>query len=199
MNVLKITSTPIKLSMTSQRARLESRLPDPEVGIIRNPGKLNMKSDHIKVDIDTSRSRDSLGFKTARGLMEDAANAGLKAASDATAQYSRVGNQMMQIQDGATVSGIIKNQMMAQSNVVTGIAFIPSVGPDISWEPADLSIDFTPAQVEFEPQVQEQPARYVPGELNVNVEQYPKVEIEYMGDPIYVPPSANPAGNEGPQ
>ncbi len=28
MNVLKITSTPIKLSMTSQRARLESRLPD---------------------------------------------------------------------------------------------------------------------------------------------------------------------------
>ena len=69
MNVLKITSTPIKLSMTSQRARLESRLPDPEVGIIRNPGKLNMKSDHIKVDIDTSRSRDSLGFKTARGLM----------------------------------------------------------------------------------------------------------------------------------
>ena len=48
MNVLKITSTPIKLSMTSQRARLESRLPDPEVGIIRNPGKLNMKSDHIR-------------------------------------------------------------------------------------------------------------------------------------------------------
>ena len=118
MNVLKITSTPIKLSMTSQRARLESRLPDPEVGIIRNPGKLNMKSDHIKVDIDTSRSRDSLGFKTARGLMKDAASAGLKAAS---------------------------------------------------------------------------------GELSVNVEQYPKVEIEYMGDPIYVPPSANPAGNEGPQ
>ena len=185
MNVLKITSTPIKLSMTSQRARLESRLPDPEVGIIRNPGKLNMKSDHIKVDIDTSRSRDSLGFKTARGLMKDAASAGLKAASDATAQYSRVGNQMMQIQDGVTVSGIIKNQMMAQTN--------------ISWEPADLSIDFAPAQLAFDPQVQEPAARYVPGELSVNVEQYPKVEIEYMGDPIYVPPSANPAGNEGPQ
>ncbi len=105
------------------------------MGIIRNPGKLNMKSDHIKVDIDTSRSRDSLGFKTARGLMKDAASAGLKAASDATVQYSRVGNQMMQIQDGVTVSGIIKNQMMAQTNVVTGIAFIPSVGPDITWEP----------------------------------------------------------------
>ena len=106
---------------------------------------------------------------------------------------------MMQIQDGATVYGIIKNQMMAQANITTGIAFIPSVGPDISWEPADLSVDFTPAQVEFEPQVQEPSARYVPGELSVNVEQYPKVEIEYMGEPMYVPPSANPAVNEGAQ
>lgn len=193
MNVLRITSTPIKLSMTSQRARLESRMPDPEVGIIQNPGQLNMKSENIKVNIDTSRSRDSMGFRTAKGLMREAAQAGLKAVADATAQYSRVGNQMMQIQDGVTVADIMKNQMMAQTNITTGIAFIPSVGPDISWEPADLAIDYTPAQVEFNPQVTEPPAEYVPGELSVNVEQYPKVEIEYMGEPMYVPPSANPA------
>ena len=94
MNVVKITTTPSSLSMTSQRARLDSEIPDPEIGIIQNPGRLNMKSENIKVNIDTSRSRDSMGFKTARGLMSDAAQAGLKAAADATAQYSRVGNQM---------------------------------------------------------------------------------------------------------
>ena len=189
MNVLKITSTPIKLSMTSQRARLESQIPDPEVGIIQNPGKLNMKSENIKVNIDTSRSRDSMGFRTARGLMRDAAQTGLKAAADATAQYSRVGNQMMQIQDDVTVADIMKNQMLAQTSVTTGIGFIPSAGPDISWTPTDLAIDFTP-------HVQGTSAVYVPGELNVNVEQYPKVEIEYMGEPLYVPPSASPAYEE---
>ena len=36
MNVLKITTTPIRLSMTSQRARLDSEIPDPEIGIIQN-------------------------------------------------------------------------------------------------------------------------------------------------------------------
>ena len=41
--------------------------------------------------------------------------------------------------------------------------------------------------------MQEPPAAYVPGELRVDVEQYPKVDIEYMGEPMYVPPSANPA------
>ena len=38
MNVLKITTTPIRLSMTSQRARLDSEIPDPEIGIIQNRG-----------------------------------------------------------------------------------------------------------------------------------------------------------------
>lgn len=128
--------------------------------------------------------------------MSDAAQAGLKAAADATAQYSRVGNQMMQIQDGVTVADIMKNQMLAQTNVTTGIGFIPSVGADISWTPADLAIDFAPASVNFEPKVQKTESVYVPGELNVNVEQYPRVEIEYIGEPMYVPPSANPAYEE---
>lgn len=192
MNVLKITTTPIKLSMTSQRARLESQIPSPEAGIIQTPGRLQMRSESIKVDIDTSHSRASMGFRTAKGLMQDAAQAGARAAADATAQYSRTGTQMMQIQDGVTVADIMKNQMLSQTNVTTGIRFIPSVGPDISWEPASLDIDYTPAQVNFEPKADMQPAVYVPGKLTVDVEQYPKVEIEYMGDPLYVPPSANP-------
>lgn len=41
-----------------------------------------------------------------------------------------------------------------------------------------------------------QEAVYVPGELNINVEQYPKVEIEYVGEPMYVPPSASPEYEE---
>ena len=50
--------------------------------------------------------------------------------------------------------------------------------------------------MEFNPQVMPQSAVYVPGELAINVEQYPKVEIEYVGEPLYVPPSANPSYEE---
>ena len=196
MNVLKITTTPIKLSMTSQRARLESQIPDPEVGIIQNPGKLNMRSENIKVNIDTFEARDSRGMRSARTLMRDAAQAGKQAASDAAAVYAQTGNQMMQIQKGVTIPDIIKNQMLAQSKFNTELKFLPAKGPDISWEPNQLDIDYTPASVEFDPQVMPQSAVYVPGELAINVEQYPKVEIEYVGDPLYVPPSANPSYEE---
>ena len=187
MNVLKITTTPIKLSMSSQKARLESHLPEPE---------LNMKSENIKVNIDTSAARDSLGFKTARSLNRDAAVFGKQAAADATGRYAQMGNQMMQIQKGVTIPEIVQNQMMAQTKVTTGFEFLPAVGPDISWDPGSLAIDYTPSRIEFDPQPDMQEAVYVPGELNINVEQYPKVEIEYVGEPMYVPPSASPEYEE---
>ena len=196
MNVLKITTTPIKLSMSSQKARLESHLPEPELGIIRTPSRLNMKSENIKVNIDTSAARDSLGFKTARSLNRDAAVFGKQAAANATVRYAQMGNQMMQIQKGVTIPEIVQNQMMAQTKVTTGFEFLPAVGPDISWDPGSLAIDYTPSRIEFDPQPDMQEAVYVPGELNINVEQYPKVEIEYVGEPMYVPPSASPEYEE---
>lgn len=191
MNVLKISTTPIKLSMSSQRARLESKIPDPEVGIIDQPGRLQMKTENIKVNIDTFESRQSTGWRTAKGLMQDAAQAGLKAAGEATARYAQIGNQMAQIQKGATVADIMK-QYTVPSPVMTGMKFIPSVGPDISWTPASLKMDYTPSKIEFDPQVDFTRSTYVPGELEINVEQFPKVEIEYVGEPLYVPPSASP-------
>lgn len=195
MNVLKISTTPIKLSMMSQRARMESEIPDPEVGIINHSGTLQIKSENIKVNIDTFQSRQSMGFRTAKGLMKDAAQQGVQAAQDATAQYAKIGNQMAQIQNGATIADIMK-QYTIPSPVMSGIKFIPTVGPDISWDPNKLSMEYSPASVEFQPQVEKKSGHYVPGNLEINVEQYPKVEIEYMGDPLYVPPSANPSYEE---
>jgi len=33
---------------------------------------------------------------------------------------------------------------------------------------------------------------FIPGKIEFEVKQMPKVEIEYLGGPIYVPPSADP-------
>lgn len=192
MNILKISTTPIQLSMTSQRARLESQIPDPDAGIITSPGNFKMHSENIKVNIDTFESRRSMGFRTAAGLMKDAAQAGMQAAQDATAQYAQIGSQMAQIQTGATVADIVGRYTMPNP-AVTEMKFIPAVGPDISWEPNRLDMEYTPAKVEFHPNIDQKTMQYIPGELEINVEQFPKVDIEYVGEPLYVPPSASPS------
>ncbi|MBU3878573.1 hypothetical protein HGO97_022505 [Faecalicatena sp. AGMB00832] len=191
MDVLRISTTPIQLSMSSQRARLESKIPDPEAGIINQPGRLEIRSENIKVNIDTFDARQSMGYRTGLGIMKDSAQAGTQAAGDATAQYAKMGNQLAQIQNGVTPADVMK-QFTIPGPVTTGIKFIPSQGPDISWEAPDLDIDYTPGKVEFEPKVDFSAGNYVPGKLEVNVEQFPKVEIEYVADPLYVPPRANP-------
>lgn len=191
MNVLRITSTPIKLSMMTQRARLESKIPSPEVNMVTTQGRFNMTAKNIKVNIDTFNARESTGMRTARGLMRDLAEAGRQDVMEATAQYVDIGNQMAQIQKGANIADIMYQQKMVR-NTTTGLKFIPQTGPDISWEPNILEREYIPGQVQFTPNVEMERGSYVPGELIINVEQYPKLEIEYIGDPIYAPPSANP-------
>ena len=195
MNVLKITTTPIKLSMTSQRARLETGIPNPEVDMVTTRGRYNMHSKNIRVNIDTFQSRKDMGFRTAKGLMQDSAEAGEQAAMEATAQYAEIGNQMAQIQNGANLPDILYQQKLAY-HPSADKPYIPMAGPEISWEPGSLDLDYIPGSVSFTPMVDLQSGKYIPGELNINVEQYPKVEIEYTGDPIYTPPSANPNYNE---
>ena len=58
----------------------------------------------------------------------------------------------MQIQKGVTIPEIVQNQMMAQTKVTTGFEFLHDVGPDISWDPGSLAIDYTPSRIEFDPQ-----------------------------------------------
>ncbi len=140
MNVLKISTTPIALSMTSQRARLECEIPNSQVGIVSQPGRLQMRSEHIKVNIDTFDARQSIGC----------------GAGEAAARYAEMGNQLAQIQNGIKPTDVVRQCTMPEPVIDT-----------------------------FE-------ADYVPGKLEINIEQYPKVEIEYVADPLYVPPRANP-------
>lgn len=192
MNVLKITSTPIKISMTSQRARLEAQLPSPHVNMEQTPGSIQMHSQNIKVNIDTYEQRQSLGRRTNQDFLAYQADKGKAAAQDATARYVQVGNQMAQIQKGANIPDIIYMQMSSQMQPHTDLEAIPLPPPNISWTPESLEMKYTPSSIEFEADIKNAETNYVPGELAINVEQYPKVEIEYMGDPIYVPPSAAP-------
>lgn len=153
VNVLKITSTPIKLQMISERARLEVQAPESDAMASRDlQGQLNMKSQNIKVDIDSSRTQNGMAYQ---------------ASNSATARY-------------------MKNGAKGQAS-------------EMPVEIPGLAVEFKPRLVKAESAAAQAPQRavkYVPGELKISVEQSPKVEIEYVGDPIYFPKSAYEIGEE---
>ncbi|WP_312643755.1 DUF6470 family protein [Hydrogenoanaerobacterium sp.] len=190
MQLLKITSVPIKISMRVESPRLEIKQPKPELTIRRVPSKLSMESKNIKAKIDTYEARDSLGFKTSRALSDAAAAEGMQAAAEATAQYAQIGNQMAKIHKGANLPDIVYPKLLDQRT--TYLKFLPEVGPNISWEPNQLSMEYTPTELNFDAKILQNSMEYIPGQIQFDVEQYPKVHIEYLGKPMYVPPSASP-------
>lgn len=46
--------------------------------------------------------------------------------------------------------------------------------------------------VKIEPMLNEAEVKYQPSNLNFIVNQYSEIKFEYVGDPIYIPESANP-------
>lgn len=192
MQMIKITSTPMEYKIEIERPRFQLKQSDnPEQRMHRKSAELNIDTSDIKVRLDTTEMRSSIGLKSAATILAEGAQRGLNSALEATAKYAQFGNQMAQINKGVTVSSIISQQMLRQP--VTQTVFLPTVGPEISWNPAGIDITYNSGSLEFDWEIEKNIMEYIPGKYTMNIIQYPKVTIEYLGGPNYVPPSADPS------
>ncbi|MDR2932058.1 MAG: DUF6470 family protein, partial [Oscillospiraceae bacterium] len=110
----------------------------------------------------------------------------------ATRAYAENGNRMVDSYGkGSPIADIAMSQSIRSYDTV--LAFIPSTGPEFSVEGGNISFEYNMDKLTFDWNTNNKPyLEYVPGEIQFVVKQYPEVIIEYVGDPIYVPPSANP-------
>lgn len=190
MNLLRITSVPIKLEYNITKARLEGTNGRPRKTMKTQRAKLDIKSRNIKVQLNTDEMRKSLGLLSNEDMIKDAAERGMKAADEATIRYVEEGNQLAKAYKGITPA-----QALARDNYhipETALRFLPSVGPEISWIPNSLEMNYTPSRVDINWDNIKRSMEYIPWNIKFNVLQYPKVNIEYLGGPTYVPPSADP-------
>lgn len=191
MQLIKITSVPIQYTYNVEPARLEMKqAQNPAHRMKHNPAQLNIDAENIQVRLDTTDLRASLNLRTNEGFSLYHGNKGKQTAQQFIEEVVQSGNQMARIDDGVSIAQIVRQKMLEQP--VSYTTFLPSVGPDISWRPQELSLDYNPGSLEFDWQVMRNTMDYIPGKFEMNITQYPKVQIEYLGEPNYVPPSANP-------
>ena len=82
----------------------------------------------------------------------------------------------------------ISKEMFSQP----GLTFMPSVPPEIDWDPGELSIRYEMDKLNFDWRVNQNEFKFIPGDIEITVKQKPEVIIKYIGGPLYVPPSADP-------
>lgn len=192
--LLKITNVPITLQMNIHHAKLEYNNVSADLEIRRDKGGLQIKSSPIKLNLDTFQARESVRHATTGNSIREYAQRGRTAAYEATATYASEGHLLLKAKLGDDVLGqIIKNRtdQFVQPKEVN-IDFIPKAGVDISSSGGDITIDYMMDKLNFDWKTQQGSLEFIPGDIEISISQMPDVRIEYVGSPLYVPPSANP-------
>ena len=190
--LIEITTVPIQIEMKTTHAKLEYARGTAEMEMRRDEGGLSIKSRNAKVNIDTYEARNSITPTLARSL-EQNAQKGQQAAYSATAAYVDDGKMMMETKWGEEViTQLSKQSLMDDVKTGVGIQFLPSVGPEITWDPAEISIKYEMDKLNFDWKINQGDFEFTPGDIEFTVTQKPEVIVKYIGGPMYVPPSADP-------
>ena len=190
--LIEITTVPIQIEMKTTNAKLEYARGTAEMEITREKNGLQIKSRPIKVNIDTFEARNSLSPTLARYL-EQAAQKGKQAAYEATATYANQGQLLLKTQVGEElVTRFAEDAMMKDVKTNVGIQFLPDPGAEITWDPGEMSIRYEMDKLNIDWRMGEGSFEFTPGDIEFTVTQRPDVVSQYLGGPIYVPPSSDP-------
>ena len=188
--LIRITTVPIQYELKVNNARLEYSRAKAELEISRNEGGLSIKSRPVKLNLDSSEARNSVVPTTTRSIAQTA-QAGKEAAYSATAQLAQEGQLLVKADIGQDVIGQIMQQRTAPATGEFQLGFTPSAPVDISYQAADLTINYEMDKLNFDLKVANGNFEFIPGNIEMSITQRPDVVIEYVGGPIYVPPSAD--------
>lgn len=188
--LIEIKTVPIELEMKVNHARLDYKRSTVDLEISRNEGGLQIRSKPIKVNIDTFEARNSVS-PTAMRSIEQAAQRGQQKVYDTTATYARRGDLLLEAKIGEQ---LISQFAMESQQVNTDFAmkWLPTTGPDISWDGGELNIRYEMDKLNFAWRMDGGNVQFIPGNIEFTVTQQPDVIIKYVGGPVYVPPSADP-------
>lgn len=189
--LLRITTIPIEYELKVSNAKLERRNGTAELEISRDEGGMKIRSRPIKLHLDTYEARNSV-VPTTKSSTQQLAQKGKQAAYEATAQFAKEGQMLLKtkIGEGGEALEAMFAQRVALPSGDFEMGFIPKARANIEWEPANLSIRYDMDKLHFNAKIDKGDVKFIPGAIELSVSQYPDVRIEYVGEPIYIPPSA---------
>ena len=190
--LIEIKTVPIEIEMKVSHAKLEYTRGTADLEISRGEGGLSIKSRPIKLNIDTFEARNSI-VPTAMRSQEQAAQRGQQASYTATATYAQHGQMLLNAKLGEDVlSQFAAEAATKDLKPNVGLQFLPSVPPEITWDPGEMHIRYEMDKLNFDWRVDQPKFEFTPGDIELSVTQQPDVIIKYVGGPLYVPPSSDP-------
>ena len=189
--LLEIKTVPISIQYKMTPARLETKHTTAELEISRDTRGLSIKSRPIRLNVDSFEARNSVSPSAMRSI-RDAGDRGIQMAYEATGSIAREGTMLVNIHlNEDPIMDILRERNlppMPEAN----IKYIPDQPIQMDWVPGEMQIEYEMDKMNFDWTTDRQRFEFVPGSIEIVVEERPQVIIEFVGRPIYVPPSADP-------
>lgn len=211
--LIEIKMIPIEIQMKITNAKLEytsdtaemviSRSGTAEMEISRSDKGINIKSRPIRLPFDSFEPRGS-----APSLLSGAqgsAPANWQGSYEATSVSS---SQQEGIMFNAHFGlGLIREQEMQSVQAQQQAQHAPpppqprdesvpetksGLGMSVEWEDGELQIRYNMDKLNIDWRFDQGEVKFTPPDLEVSVEQMNRVVVKWVGEPLYVPPSANP-------
>jgi len=187
-SLLKITTIPVEYELKIQSPRLEYTSDKVQLQINTQKGGLEIENTPTKLYIDTYDARNSI-CPTTMDYVRQSAQKGQTAVYEYMEATGEEGKLLRDPNVQNPLGQIISQRAMPENRELV-LSYLPSPGPDIEWSDPDLSIQYEKDKLSFDLKVANGNFEFIPGDVQLSITQLPDVEIEYVGSPIYVPPSA---------
>lgn len=190
--LIEIRTVPISIQYKVNPAQVERQSAQAEVEISRDKKGLSIKSRPIKLNVDSFEARNSI-VPTTRSSIKESADLGRQGALVATATLAQEGNMMVNIQfGGGVVPQLAAERMNDKLKFDFNIKYLPEYPINMDWLPGEVRLEYEMDKLNFDWHNSHGEYTFTPASIEFTVAEHPRVVIEYVGDPIYVPPSANP-------
>ena len=193
--LLNITQTPANLDINIVQGELRGQdIPVNKMDITTSAGGLQVTAPPAKINVDTYAARSSLGYGhyTDRDFIKREVEKGESKCAEGTRRTVNEGDAKAK---GTKAADIALQHLKAKQHIRTEMVFLPKERAEVSFEKGQLEIDYHMKDVSIDWDTQVKPMKYVPGRVDVSMSQRPRVDIEYVGPPLYVPMSKNPGYN----
>lgn len=157
-----------------------------------NDTYIEISTEQATVTVDTYNARASMGYGelTNEDMISRKADEGKQKCAEGTRWAVQEGNML---QNHIPPAEIARRKALSNAKCDVITTFFPQGGADITVERGGAESRYEPTTIDFDwESALYDKHEYDRADINFNVVQRAYVDIQYMGDPIYSPPSAKP-------
>lgn len=191
--LLRIHTVPIRIGIHSTRAKVEISSRPASMELDRERKGLTVEHKAPVLHVDSSAARSSMNLKSPGELARVFTRESEQAARDFTAAAAQQRHAFLDVRGKGNNALCALARERIQHTVQLVPAALPAVPAQMSWDPQKLTMRYEKDQLAFRWRVNRPQTECSPASVRFRVEQYPKVEIEFVGGTRAGSPSADPA------